>query len=125
MERSIYKDENIEVTPSFVHVSGVSYPLANITSIRVVEDNQRRILGVIIASVGLLIPLAARTGGSVILGVLGIASGVALAVYGMVWHLIITTGASERQAMSSRNKDQATRAGAAINVAIAQRDTRR
>lgn len=114
--------QNVRVTPHVVQVGGTTYQIANITSLSTVVDDSLRNAGIATVVGGFLLiviwqawifALAALTAGSFMIH------------FGRVFELVLTTGAGEQQALRSREKRIITRTAAAINVAIAQRDTRR
>ena len=115
---------DVRVTNTKVTISGTTYFLPNITSVKLREDRGMRTTGIIIGVFALLLLLGAVAGHSVGAGVFG-AAGLLVAVLmgldGVSYDLLLTTGAAEQQALHSRDKALLTRVMAAINVAVEQR----
>jgi hypothetical protein len=116
------------VTNTKVAIGSTSYFVANITSVRLVEDNNVRTYGIITAVVGALLVVGAIGSSSalgIVVGLIGAAAGGLMYRYGVTWELVLTTGASERQALRSQDRANVVRVLAAINVAVESRATAR
>ena len=119
---------DVRVTNTKVTIGSTSYFLANITSVKLVEDNKIRTYGILAAVIGVIIVvmgIAARDSILGVAGVVAVAVGVVMYRLGVVWELNLTTGAAERQALRSRDKASVVRVLAAINVAVENRTLHR
>lgn len=126
-EQPVLELANVLVTTTKVVINGTTYFLPNITSVKIVKDNNLRMYGVIaiiLSSIVEVIALANLAPVGIAIGILGVVVGAAMFHYGLVWELVLTTGATEQHTLRAREKTTITRVLAAINVAVEQRMSR-
>jgi len=115
---------NVRVTNHKVEINGTTYFLANITSVKVVKDDNIRTYGMIAALAGVVV-LAAGFAGlqtvTIVLGVVIAAISAAMIRFGLAWEVVLTTGAAEQHALRSSDKSTVVRVLAAINIAVENR----
>jgi hypothetical protein len=134
-ETTFYSDETgVRITPTRLIVPGKTskdgqsiYSMANITSFKSEKDESSRIIGVIVALVGLGL-IGARYNGYLstdswnYIGFITLIVGILLAVFSKpVYHLKIACSSGEVDALQLNKKTQFDRILAAINEALVKR----
>lgn len=110
--------QNVRVTPHVVQIGGTTYPIAGITSLSMVIDDSLRRAGIAVVIIGGLLLAVWHAW---LAGLAAVSAGFLMIHYGVVFELVLTTGAAEQHALRSREQRVITRTMAAINVAISQR----
>lgn len=122
-EEILYEAGVIKITPTRIVNGGSTYAVANVSSVKALNDNKLQICGVIAVFVGIAI---AGQGNllAIVLGSLAIIGGLLFAIFGRITEIMITTNATEQQAFRSRNEKVALQVASAINLAIMKRSAR-
>ncbi len=119
-EEVLLEAGSVKITPARVVCVGSTYVVANITSVKAVSDNRFRLGGIGVAVVGFFIALGG-TATTIFVGLSAMVGGTLLAVFGKETHVVITTGAGEQEAFTSRDEKAALAVASAINLAIMKR----
>jgi hypothetical protein len=119
-EKILFDEGAVKVTDTRAIIGGLTYAIVNISSVGLARDNSVRLLGVLtllIAAVfsGVQVFLVGAA-----LGVLG----VLLIVFGVRYHVNITSGAGEKHALTSRDVKRSRAVASAINLAIMHQSRR-
>ncbi len=125
-EENIYSDNNVSITTARIIVSGTTYALRNITSVKLTATKHKPVIAVALIVVGVIfvwVGLFADTVSSSILPL--IVGGLLLAV-GIAWvrrvkptfHVTIASSSGEIRALSSPNRPYIETIVGAINEAI-------
>lgn len=116
-EQVLYEVPGVKVTPARVIIHGVTYAVANITSISAMRDTSLRSKGIAVIVLAACFLLAKLY----LLGVATLAVGGLMAWLGRIAVLVLTTGAAERHALRSRNEALVVDIASAVNLAIMKR----
>jgi hypothetical protein len=136
-EEIVYSDNNVQITTTRVAVLGTTYPLRNITSVRMTETPPSKGCAMLVGIVGAMLSLflsipillmmfdvgtfdlsalfVALLGFGMALGGFGVAL-----TAGSTFHVIMGTSSGEVQALQSQDRDYIARITSSINDAIAQ-----
>ena len=125
-EGNIYSDNNVSITTARIIVSGTTYALPNITSVKMTATKDKPVIavalvivGVILVWVGLFRDTVSSAIGSVIVGGLLLAVGIVwVCMVKSTFHVTIASSSGEIRALSSRNRPYIETIVGAINEAI-------
>lgn len=118
-----FNDRGVSVTRNALSAAGQVFPLRDIVSVRVVTVQKNKVLPVTISVLGAIAAIA----GGVLRSPVGLVCGVMLVVVGwLTWatqdvthRLMVTTGAGEREALLSTEREFVERVAAAVGQAKA------
>ena len=125
-EENIYSDNDVSITTARIIVSGTTYALRNITSVKMTATKDKPVIavvlvivGVILVWVGLFRDTVSSAIGSVIVGGLLLAVGIAwVRIVKPTFHVTIASSSGEIRALSSPNRPYIETIVGAINEAI-------
>jgi hypothetical protein len=114
----LFTIQNVRVTPHVIQVGGTTYQIANITSLSTVVDDSLRRAGIAMVALGFLLLAVWQAW---IAGLAAATAGFFMIHFGVVFVLVLTTGAAEQHVLRSRERAIITRTANAINVAMSRR----
>lgn len=136
-EEIIYSDNNVQITTARVNILGTTYPLRNVTSVRMTETPPSTGWAMLVGIAGVLITwnvsipilmmmfemgrfnfsdlFVVLLGFGMVLGGFGAAT-----TAGSTFHVIMGTSSGEVQALQSHDQDYIARITSSINDAIGQ-----
>ena len=121
-EEVLYTDPSVSISTSRIVVSGTSYGLRNITSLRMISTRPKLAYGIALIVAGIIwaVGIIGSIGGFVGAIILG-GGTVAIGVWLLrpMYHLIVVSSSGEAQVLSSPDPAYITKVVEAINNAIA------
>jgi len=119
-EQTLYSDTGVLVSTTRLIVNGVTYPLANVSSVRLMTQPPNRTFAVILIIVGLIAFAFGQSG--IVFGLLCLGLGVLLCfVQKSTYVMLIGSAGGEKSALSSTNASYMTSVVEHINRAIIER----
>lgn len=116
-EELVFEEGNVKVTNARFVVSGQTYAMNGVTSVRQFEKKPNRVLPIVIGIIGLATFAGTVIGAFILLGI-------AVAVWMAMkteYSVLLSTAGGEARALSSKDQAYINRVVAALNEAIIKR----
>lgn len=127
-EESVYSDGNVNVTTTRVMISGTTYALRNITSVKMAMTPAKQGCAIVLLIVGILAVLVAfgAFSNSVGSGIIALLFAGAIVAGAIIWlrsckpsyHVAVASASGEAHALTSKDKSYIEKIVASINDAI-------
>jgi hypothetical protein len=119
-EQQIFADQNVLISTTRLIVNGVTYPLSNVSSVRLLQKKPNYTLAIILVIVGLLLFM----GGTSTVFVAFICFGIGVALFFVLkstFIMLIGSAGGEKAALTSKDEAYMSNVVAHINNAIVER----
>lgn len=116
-EHTFFDQGDVKVTNSRFISNGQTYAMRNVTSVKPFKQNPPRVIGVVLALVGLAVMTQSFLVGLVILAI----GGAILFMLKPTYHVLLATSSGETRALHSKDQSFVNQVIQAINDAIVHR----
>jgi hypothetical protein len=116
-EQTFFEYEDVKVTNARFISGGQTYAMSNVTSVKAFEQKPKRLGGVLLLVIGLVVTTSAPVVGVVIT----VGAAIHLFMQKTVYHVMLATSGGETSALKTHQREYLQKVVSALNEAIVHR----